>query len=135
MKLLDINHNSARKNKLDDSMIPAINIVFLLLIFFMLAGQIEARSELLQIPVSSSKTALSETRVEIKIDANGRYFVNDQTVEGSLSEHLGKFVLTAETAIICHVHRDLPASALDPVLAIVGQLGIQQLSIATANQS
>ena len=49
---------SRPKRQLDDSMVPAINIVFLLLIFFMIAGHIEARNADLQIPASSSEGEL-----------------------------------------------------------------------------
>ena len=38
----------------DDGLIPMINIVFLLLIFFMIAGQIAQQEPNLQLPISQS---------------------------------------------------------------------------------
>jgi biopolymer transport protein ExbD len=135
MKIVNTELRAASQNKLDDSMIPAINIVFLLLIFFMIAGHIEARNEHLQVPASYSETQLEAGQFEIKIDANRVYYINGKAVDTNLSEQLkGMAPLSADIAVVCHVHRDLPATVLDPVLIAVRELGIRQLSIATVSQ-
>lgn len=122
------------RNSLDDSMIPAINIVFLLLIFFMIAGHIEARNEQLQIPQSSSEKDLETQDVDIQILAKGSYVLNGQETDVSLTEALQLLTLSSESIITLHVHRDLPASSLDPVLKSTRQLGIKRLQIATVQQ-
>lgn len=121
-------------NKLDDGMIPAINIVFLLLIFFMIAGSIEAKSDQLQIPQSISEAALAEERVTIQIMANGEYYLDGEQVNEGLGDAFKLLELSPETTVTCHVHKDLPASALDPVLDVVRLSGIKKLQIATEQQ-
>lgn len=116
-------------------MIPAINIVFLLLIFFMLAGHIEARDEQLRIPASSSDRELKTAELEIKISAAGSYTVNGQRIDQDLQPYMTGLGVSPETVVICHIHRDLPSSALDPVLQAVQQLGIKALHIATEHTS
>lgn len=115
-------------------MIPAINIVFLLLIFFMIAGHIEARNEQLKIPQSSSEKDLDAQDVDIQILADGSYVLNGQETDFALKEAIQQLTLSSESIITLHVHRDLPASSLDPVLKSTRQLGIKQLQIATVQQ-
>ncbi|MGI1670885.1 MAG: biopolymer transporter ExbD [Neptuniibacter sp.] len=132
---LTINSSPNRaRNSLDDSMIPAINIVFLLLIFFMIAGHIEARNEQLKIPQSSSEKDLEAQDVDIQILADGSYVLNGQKSDVALSEALQQLSLSSESIITLHVHRDLPASSMDPVLKSTRQLGIKHLQIATVQQ-
>ncbi|RTE66019.1 biopolymer transporter ExbD [Amphritea opalescens] len=130
MKIVTMPRPSQRNN-LDNSMIPAINIVFLLLIFFMLAGHIEAQDAQLQIPASSSDAELKTSEVEIRISASGDYTINGQPGHQDLQTMMGSLSPTPDTVVICHIHRDLPSSALDPVLQAVQQWGIKTLLIAT----
>lgn len=122
---------SRRKRQLDDSMVPAINIVFLLLIFFMIAGHIEARNADLQIPASSSEGELVARDIEIQILVNGEYYLNGQKIEKSLLASLQALAPSAESVVTCHIDRNLPFSALDPVLSAIRQLNIKRLQIAT----
>lgn len=118
-------------NKLDDGMIPAINVVFLLLIFFMIAGRIEAKTDQLQIPESVSEAALAEKTITIRVMANGDYYLNDKPVNDALAAEFGLLELSPDSSVICHIHRDLPATALDPILEIVRLSGVTKLQIAT----
>ncbi|MEM5535026.1 biopolymer transporter ExbD [Neptuniibacter pectenicola] len=122
---------SRPKRQLDDSMVPAINIVFLLLIFFMIAGHIEARNADLQIPASSSEGELVARDIEIQILVNGEHYLNGQKIEKSLLASLQALAPSAESVVTCHIDRNLPFSALDPVLSAIRQLNIKRLQIAT----
>ncbi len=115
-------------------MIPAINIVFLLLIFFMIAGHIEARNEQLHIPGSLSEQDLNIREIEIQVLADGNYLLNGTALSSGIAAALNDMALSKESVITLHVHRDLPASSLDPVLNSVRKLGIKQLLIATEQQ-
>lgn len=134
MKIVNLKTDSKAAQGLDESMIPAINIVFLLLIFFMIAGHIEARSDLLQVPASATEENLEAREIEIKVSAQGEYFLNGVAVEAPLLSHLQALNLSPETLVVCYVDRNLAASALDPILRGVRQLGIKQLMIATVQQ-
>lgn len=132
MKLVHNPQGSPATNKLDNSMIPAINIVFLLLIFFMIAGQITARSDQLQLPKSNSESELTPQVIEIRLMADGQHILNGNPImPAQLFEQVKQLQLSADIAVTLRVHKDLPASALDPVLKSVRQFGIQRLQLAT----
>ena len=129
--LIETVRRQGTKRKLDDSMVPAINIVFLLLIFFMIAGHIEARNGQLMIPASSSQGELIAQDFEIRIIANGDYYLNGEKVEGALSTKIQSFQPSPDSVVVCYVDRNLPYSALNPVLSSVRQLKIKRLQVAT----
>ena len=129
--LINTNKNKKNMKKLDDSMIPAINIVFLLLIFFMIAGKIESRDTQLLVPKSTSDVKFSKQEVDIKILPNGDYSINNKKVEDSLIKQFESLALNENTIITCHIHNELPVSKLDEVLEAVQAFGIKQINIAT----
>ncbi len=131
MKLININQNKKSMKKLDDSMIPAINIVFLLLIFFMIAGKIESRDTQLLVPKSTSDEKFLKQEININIMPNGDYSINDAKVEDSLMKQFELLALNENSVITCHIHSELPISKLDDVLEAVQAFGVKQINIAT----
>lgn len=131
MKLISAAKKSPKN--LDESMIPAINIVFLLLIFFMIAGRLEV--DLLQPPASLSQKQLEQQSLTIRVTRDGEYLVNDAAVAvANLPTQLQQLLEQGSEEIVavnCFVDKDLPVSVLDPLLVAVRQLGIKQLTIAT----
>lgn len=118
----------------DDGMIPMINIVFLLLVFFMIAGQIAPRDPAIDLPASTSAGELATDQVVISIDADGALRVDGRAIDGELSDHLAPLFAdsgTAPPALTCRAHRSLPVSALDPVLAVARGLPVTRLQIVT----
>ncbi len=130
MSLLRTERKAKTRNS-DDDMIPMINIVFLLLIFFMIAGQITPRSDDMSLPSSISEAELAESEIEITVAADGVLQLNGEAVQGELSESLNRLKTDEKTVVICRVHSSLPASTLDPVLRAVRALGVSRLQIAT----
>lgn len=133
--MISLPKKPVRRRSFDDDMIPMINIVFLLLIFFMIAGQILPREQGLQPPASTSEQALAPGEVEISLDAQGRLNLNGDPLDGPLLEALRGRGVAAETLVVCRAHKSLPASALDPVLAAVRALGVGRLQIVTESRS
>jgi len=125
----------AKANKAgDDGMLPMINIIFLLLVFFMIAGQIVPREDNLELPASSSEADVGVGRIEVSIAADGVPHVDGEVVGGDLATYLASRLpgSSGNAAVLtCRVHRDLPASALDPVLRAARQLQITTLQIVT----
>lgn len=130
MKLLTVAQPGTKKS-LDESMIPAINIVFLLLIFFMIAGHIEATTDQLVIPASTSETDLQAPNVKIDVMADGQYLINEMAIKNTLNDDIDALGVNASSTVVFYVHRDLPASSLDPVLSVIRQRGITRLQLAT----
>ena len=117
-------------SSLDDSMIPAINIVFLLLIFFMVAGQIKAPQEELAIPSSISESELASLDAVLEIDAQGKLTLNHRPInsirELGASNESGKI-----SSLTLRVHKTLNAEVLDPILRRIRELGLKQVQLET----
>ncbi len=108
----------------DSRLVPLINIVFLLLIFFMLAGSIRPPDPIeIDRPVSDAPGRPSPGPVRILLSPTG-LFVDELAVEASeLSA-----VLTArwsaqragdERAVEIHADRNLPFARLSNVLTVI----------------
>ncbi len=63
-------------------MIPMINIVFLLLVFYLVAGQIERTyGGDIEPPTSDSEKALEDASVTLALAANGAISLNDRPIK------------------------------------------------------
>lgn len=79
MKL--VAENSTRKDNGDDQLIPLINIVFLMLIFFMVAGQIsQSDATFVSPPKSIAEAPIDDDALQILIDAELTIWLNDQQI-------------------------------------------------------
>lgn len=68
----------------DQRILPLINVVFLLLIFFMVAGQLSKTDPItIDPPKSDSDTEIAERVTQVLISADGRVVVDDADVTES----------------------------------------------------
>ena len=118
-------------------MIPLINVVFLMLAFFMIAGQIQKSDNVrLNTPESLSDMDRERSLVTISINANEELFVNGvSTDENQLIERI-KSIGTAGSieeshTILVRADARLPASKTREVLKLLRQAGLQRVSLAT----
>ncbi len=129
----------AQSEELELNLTPLIDVVFLLLIFFMVSTTFQKESQIsLQLPqATETETAAAAERIEIVINAAGRYFIDDQEVVKS-------DLISLQNALfkVSNGRRDIPltirADAQVPHQAVVtamdasGQLGILNITIATS---
>ncbi len=127
-------------DELDLNLTPLIDVVFLLLIFFMVSTTFQKESEIsLQLPRATQDPVDKPLEsIEVVINAAGKFFVNDQ----ELVQHDVK-ALQAALHQITNGQRDLPltirADAQTPHQAVVvamdaaAQLGMLKMSIATSH--
>lgn len=125
---------------LEINITPLIDVVFLLLIFFMVSTTFDKTSELkIDLPQSSAVPVTAPIEaVDILVDKQGRFFVNGSQVMTSHVDALIR-VLTKVTK----GNKDLPvvlrADAMTPHQSVVtamdavAKLGLTRLSIATLN--
>ena len=74
-----MNFRPRRKDDLDLNLTPLIDVVFLLLIFFMVSTTFEMKSEInIKLPEAAENRAeVVPDSIVVAIDANGRMFVDD----------------------------------------------------------
>jgi len=131
-----------QREELELNLTPLIDVVFLLLIFFMVSTTFQKESEIsLQLPKASEVSEETPTEsIEVVINAAGRFYVNDQELVKSDAE-------SVQVALhkLTEGNRDIPltirADAQSPHQAVVtamdaaGQLGMLRMSIATSQST
>ena len=75
-----MNFRSSRKESPSVNLTPLIDVVFLLLIFFMVSTTFERESEItINLPEASAKPQeVKEVPIDVSIDSQGRFYVNQQ---------------------------------------------------------
>ncbi len=116
-----------------------IDVVFLLLIFFMVASTFERETQLsVELPESSGAAIDAEGNVvEVTIDAQGRYYVNKQEVVNTRLDSLMRAMQsaageTAQPKVILSADRKTAHEAVVKAMDAAGQLGYLHITIATA---
>ncbi|MFK7854412.1 MAG: ExbD/TolR family protein [Granulosicoccus sp.] len=132
----------APREELELNLTPLIDVVFLLLIFFMVSTTFQKESEIsLQLPrATDSEVSTPQDRIEVVINAAGRYFINDQELVksdvASLQNALYK-VSGGKRDIPLTIRADAQAPHQSVVTAMdaAGQLGMLKMSIATSRST
>jgi len=130
------------REELELNLTPLIDVVFLLLIFFMVSTTFQKESEIsLQLPKASDTAEEAKTdTLEVVINAAGRFYINDQELVKSDAESV-----QAALHKVTGGNRDMPliirADAQTPHQAVVtamdaaGQMGMLRMSIATSQST
>lgn len=119
------------------SLVPMIDVVLVLLIFFMVTTSPRHESQLeLQLPEATGGPVSEEgTRLTVEIDAAGRYAVNGRRLDTADAETLRRAMEEEagdrKPVLILRADGRTPHQAVVTVLEIAGQLGLKQLTIAT----
>lgn len=128
-----------RTEEVGINLTPLIDVVFLLLIFFMVSTTFTKETHMdLELPTSSSTaTTVEGTPIEIVVSAQGSYLVNGQALVQSTLESLTRAVQlemsgdNKQAGIIIVADAKAPHQAVVYALDAAGQLGISQVQLAT----
>ena len=127
-----------RREEPDVNLTALIDVVFLLLIFFMVSTTFERETEIsIQLPEASGQPLQSEKQVvEISIDEKGRYFVNRQEVINTQIDTLKRAIQEAAAGaekpqLILSADRNTPHQAVITAMDAARQLGFVNLTFAT----
>ncbi|MEH6493913.1 ExbD/TolR family protein [Halopseudomonas sp.] len=126
-----------RKDNSDDQLIPLINIVFLMLIFFMVAGQIsEQDAQYIAPPESISETPIDPDAPRVLIDADEVLWLNDQeiTLEALEAPLVAAFEQAADPeqfSIAVKADGDVPVETLQAVMRSIKAAGFRRITLLT----
>jgi biopolymer transport protein ExbD len=116
-------------------MTPLIDMVFILLIFFVVTTSFVSETGLdIQRPQSSSSETLSHENVPVAIDANGRITVDGQRV-GPLSIRpilQKKLRMQPELAVVLVADKTISVDRVVRVMDEIRAAGISEVALATA---
>ena len=112
---------SKKNRNSDDNMIPLINIVFLLLIFFMVAGQIRAMPDAsLKLPKAALEKPQSADTLRLEVSADGQMRLNGEAVDSAgLEQWLLGQADTHKLAIALFADQQTKAADLEPALTLL----------------
>lgn len=122
----------------DDGVIPLINVVFLMLIFFMVAGQIQKSDPIKVTPPSSinEQRAQTEPNVLLVVGNEGEIYLNDELMTlDAVEPRLSQLFSNAEDqeAFWVQVKADggLNIEKMRPLFSEIRKAGLTKVSVAT----
>jgi len=122
----------------DVNITPLIDVVFLLLIFFMVSTTF-TRETRLAVDLPEAEAASSEAindQIEVLVSQSGRYSVNSQVLESSDTRTLGAALVDAAQGdrrrpVLLVADAEATHQAVVTAMDAIGQAGFSRLSIAT----
>jgi biopolymer transport protein ExbD len=133
-----VNLRQIKSEDPDVNITPLIDVVFLLLIFFMVSTTFERESEIeVTLPEAAIDAPVEEEFViEVTINAQGTYFVNGQRVINTQTSTLKQAMLKVaegrqDPPIILSADANATHQAVVRVMDAARQLGFVHLSFAT----
>jgi|SRR3990172_4697886 len=122
----------------DINLTPLIDVVFLLLIFFMVSTTFVRESAIsVDLPESTAKPVEpDETSIAVTIDAQGRYYVNQQLVVNNKIETLRQALRLAigdkeNSVLIINADAKTTHQSVVTAMDAARQLGVLHMSLAT----
>ena len=119
--------------KLD--LIPMINVVFLLLIFFMLTSTTTLQSKKVELPTAKTAEKNSKQFLTVTIDKNGFLELDGKAVTiEALPVHLEKKVGEKKNTVISiHADKVIEFELFGKVIELAKQAGAEDFMLATVN--
>lgn len=120
----------------ETGMIPLINIVLLLLVFFLIAGRVadvQDRGDI-RPPTSASEKPMQHPPITLALDTSGRLTLNGAEMSfETVGPALHSALAGDEPRVALKVDRDVTAETLDALLDVVRTQGIATLTLYSVN--
>ena len=131
-----------KEDSVEINLTPLIDVVFLLLIFFMVTTTFDRHARLkVSLPESSAKTVQQKDEpLVLSIDAKGNYFLNERQLVNQQLDTLKQAILktigekkqdTKDVALVLRADANTPHQSVVRAMDAASQLGMTKLSIAT----
>ncbi len=137
-----MNLRKFRREEISVDLTPFIDVVFLLLIFFMVTTTFRDESEIkVDLPQASNQPMERVGNpLEIVIDRDGRYYVDKNLVINTQLDTLKRALRTAKgerenPAVIISADANAPHQSVVTAMDAARQVGLVRMSIATRNQN
>jgi biopolymer transport protein ExbD len=122
------------KNTFDNALIPLINIIFLLMVFFLVVGRIEATPDsTLQIPQSVIGQAITGKPIMMELQRNGVILLDGKIVqrEGLYASLQLVFLADRDNPLTIKADRSLPADYMLSALQLIRRAGGRNVTLVT----
>ena len=133
-----MNFRSERRDEVDLDITPLIDVVFLLLIFFMVSTTFEHNSEI-NITLPSSSKEITEAKpdaVNVGLDAQGNVYINEKSLVNAQLETIKRALSDAlvglnEPPVIISADSNASHQSVVRVMDAARQLGLVKITFAT----
>jgi len=137
-----LNLKPERRDDIDLNLTPLIDVVFLLLIFFMVSTTFEKTAKLkIDLPEASAQaTPQVDKKIVIGIDVKGRYYINDRQLVNTQLKTLKMALLkfagdNKNIPIVLRADAKTPHQSVVTAMDAASQVGLTRLSISTLETS
>ncbi|TQV76303.1 ExbD/TolR family protein [Denitrobaculum tricleocarpae] len=138
---MQFRQHTGKSSNSDDSVLPLINVVFLLLIFFMLAGQLAAGDPFaIDPPKSQSEGQNSPQDMLILVSADGRFALDgvemsEESVIETASQRLKAHTDAAKPTLRLKADGGTPANRIVRLMQRLREAGFQRLKLLTVPET
>jgi len=131
-----------KEEAVDVNLTPLIDVVFLLLIFFMVSSTFDRHSKL-KVQLPKANTAAQQTvnaPIVLTIDAKGQYYINDRQLVNTSIETLKQALQkisdnNKDVALLLRADANTPHQFVVRAMDAASQTGLTRLSIATVESN
>ncbi len=131
-----------KEDSVEVNLTPLIDVVFLLLIFFMVSTTFDRHAKLkVSLPEASTKaTQQQNDSLILSIDAKGNYFLNDRQIVNQQLDTLKQAILKImsekninikNASLVLRADANTPHQSVVRAMDAASQIGLTKLSIAT----
>jgi len=123
------------------NLVPLIDVILVLIIFFVITTTFDARSVLkLELPRASGEANTQSGSLSLLINADGRYFVDDREALRTDVESLKRTIVEVagddrERTVLLRADARTPWQAVVTAYDALGQLGFTRVANATAPEA
>jgi len=131
-----------KEENVEVNLTPLIDVVFLLLIFFMVTTTFDQHARLkVSLPESSAKVSQQQSDpLVLSIDAKGNYFLNDRQIVNQQLDTLKQALIKTigsekkdykDISLVLRADANTPHQSVVRAMDAASQIGLTRLSIAT----
>ena len=131
---LSMRFESSRRRRDEERVLPLINIIFLLLIFFMLAGRLSTSDPFrIDPPRSISEADATAREMQVLIGAGGRVAVDGEVMEPAAVRAAVAGRLSDDSSVTVLIKADGHAEAIRvvAVMELLREAGVEHLKLLT----
>lgn len=124
----------SRKRSVIINLTSLIDVLFLLLIFFMVSTTFVSQPAIsLQLPTAQHSEAARQSPIVVHVDQNGAVFINDEPVEVALLEQalVSRLADQVEKSVVLKADSRVSHGVVIHVLDLIKGAGVQKLVVAT----
>jgi biopolymer transport protein ExbD len=128
----------AANDEIDLNLTPLIDVIFTLIIFFVVTTNFKERSAMkLQLPSAESASTIEQAKpLNIMVDAEGRFYIEEVEVSEASVTGVKTAIINAagqdrSMPVVLRADARTPHQAVITAMDALGQLGFVKISIAT----